>query len=211
MQFTLTAAENENTGELGWLDSRVGHSSIFEPLEWAYGIAHDCLEHFAFRHVADEIEAHGAMYWVRYEGGWSAPKYGNTLSLHSFSHEWPNLYNGLVTDNSYMPTPPRTRALDSHIESDISEIIALGQQMICYADEDDIRQIAQAFRAFFRIGYRKAARRFKGHAACEVANIYNMLAQAIERQSLEYEGQQIKVRVNLKTGRVSVEEIYEMV
>jgi hypothetical protein len=217
MRFKLTAKENQNTGEMGWLDSRIPRSSdAFEPLAYPYGLAHDCLEHTAFGSVADEIEAHGAMYWVRYEGGWSMPRYGQTLNMESFASEWINLYNGLQAE-SYLPTPRKTRALDSAIEEDISSIIEQGRGTVRaeYGEgdngpdgfENDLDRIADVFRAYFRIGYRNAARRYKGLASCEVANLYNVLADAFERQRIEYEGQEIEVTVNLATGRVRIEEL----
>lgn len=212
MLFKLTAKENDNTGEIGWLDSRIPRgSSAYEPLGYAYGLAHDCLEHTAFGTVADEIEAHGAMYWTRYEGGWSHPENGFNLSPKAISEEWLNLYNGLQVE-SYLPVPPRTRSLDSCIESDIAEIIELGSSMVRNEYPDcgsDVERIAKVFQAYFRIGYRKAAKRYKGIISCEIANLYNQLAKAFERHKPEHEGQQIAVSINIKTGRVSIEEVFE--
>lgn len=218
MRFKLTAKENHDTGEIGWQDSRIRGSDIFEPITYPIGLAHDCLEHAAFGSVADEIEAHGAMYWVRYEGGWSDPKFGQTLNMESFTIEWENLLRGLMMEG-YLPSVPKTRPLDSAIEEDISTIIEQGRACCIRnviaddpsRDEDsrkELERLADVFRAFFRRGYRKAVRRYKGLAGCEVANLYNLLAQAFERQSIEYEGQEITVTVNLKTQRVTIEEVY---
>jgi hypothetical protein len=211
MRFNLTAEVNNDTGELGWKDSRL-KGECFGPMDYSYGLSHDCLEHFAFDGVADEIEAHGAMYWLRYEGGWSHPKFGHTLDMEGFANEWISLVRGIYAE-PYLPTPRKTRPLDSVIEDDISEIIEKGKKAVRSefgSDEDspesDTAGIEQVFRAYFRIGYRKAAKRYKGHAACEIAGLYNTLADAFERNKPECEGQQIVVTVNLKTGRVSVDE-----
>ena len=212
MRFKLTAKENDNTGEVGWLDSRIRGTSAYEPLAYAYGLAHDCLEHTAFGSVADEIEAHGAMYWIRYEGGWSHPENGFTLDVGAFASEWINLYNGLQQE-PYLPNPRNTRSLEETIEDDISSIIEQGRATIRReyedANADDIQRIADVFRAYFRTGYRNAVRRYKGQHACEIAALYNVLAQAFERHRPEYEGQEIAVSVNIKTGRVSIAEVYE--
>jgi len=217
MRFTLTARENHNTGEIGWLDSRVPFSSdIFEPLSEGLGLAHDCIEHAAFGSVADEIEAHGAMYWVRYEGGWSANN-GFTLSTEAFANEWENLLRGLMMEG-YLPEAPKTRPLDSNVEEDISAIIEQGRAYCIRnviaddptRDEDsrrDLERLASIFRAYFRRGYRNAVRRYKGLASCEVASLFQSLEKAFTLQRAEYEGQEIEVIVNLKTQRVRIEEL----
>jgi len=217
MRFTLQARENQNTGELGWMDSRVPFSSdIFEPLSEGLGIAHDCLEHTAFGSVADEIEAHGAMYWVRYEGGWSANN-GFTLDPSAFASEWQNLLQALMMEG-YLPTPPKTRPLDEAVEEDISSIIEQGRAYCIRnviaddpdRDEDsrkDLERIAEVFRAYFRKGYRNAVRRYKGLASCEVAALFMSIEKAFTLQRIEYEGQEIEVIVDLKTQRVCIEEL----
>jgi hypothetical protein len=214
MRFELTAKENRNIGEIGWTDSRIPRNSdAFEPLMGGLGLAHDCLEHTAFGSVADEIEAHGAMYRIRYEGGWSS-QYGQTLDTNSFAQEWTNLYQGLQQE-PYLPTPPRTLALDEEIEEDISSIIRDGKNFVrgeFMHDGEDLEpaleRIANVFRAYFRRGYRKAGQRFKGLASCEVAALFSSLESEFEHYSPEYEGQQLAVTVNLKTQRVSIEEIF---
>ena len=199
---------NENTGELGWLDSRI-RCEAYEPIAYAYGLAHDCIEHFAFDSVADEIMAHGAMYWVRYEGGWSHPENGFTLEMNAFATEWLNLYRGLEIEG-YLPTPPKTRALDSCIENDITEIREQGSRMICNEFPDDdgrgeaTYRIANVFRAYFRLGYRKARKQYKNVSACEVANLYNMLADSFKHNRPVIEGQEMTVSVNPRTGEIKI-------
>jgi hypothetical protein len=218
MKFTLKARQNENTGEMGWLDSRIRGSDVFEPLSGGLGLAHDCLEHAAFDSVADEIEAHGAMYRIRYEGGWSSG-YGYTLSIDSFASEWENLLRGLMAE-SYLPDPPKTRPLDATIEEDISSIIEQGkaycmQNFLDFEPDNseairDLERIASVFRAHFRRGYRKAGQRFKGLASCEVAAMFECLSRAFERHEPTYEEEEIVVTVNLRTQSVRIEAVMEL-
>lgn len=218
MRLKLTAKENHETGEIGWQDSRI-RSDAYGSLTYPLGLAHDCLEHAAFDSVADEIEAHGAMYWVRYEGGWYDADNGRNLDMESFSSEWTNLVQGLAQE-PFLPTPPKTRPLEDCIEEDISTIIESGRALcvreFCegevreeYKAEQraEIEKVASVFRAYFRRGYRKAMRRYKGLAACEVAALFSALTDAFKRQRVEYEGQEITVTVNLKTQRVTIEEM----
>jgi len=206
MRFKLTAKKDYETGEIGWQDSRI-RSHAYGPLSGSLGLAHDCLEHTAFDSVADEIEAHGAMYWIRYEGGYT--KNGNNIDMEGFSREWISLVQGLVQE-PFFPTPPKTRPLEDSIEEDISTIIANGRALCLREFHEDqraeIEKIANVFRAYFRRGYRKATRRYKGLAAYNVASLFSALVDAFERQWIEYEGQEIIVTVNLKTQRVMVEE-----
>lgn len=211
MRFKLTAKENRNTGEIGWLDSRIPRGSeAFEPLTGGLGLAHDCLEHSAFGSVADEIEAHGAMYRIRYEGGWSS-QYGQTLDMAAFAYEWSNLYLGLQQE-PFLPTPPKTQRLDETIEEDISSIIEKGKFAVRNehpeCDDGDLDRIANVFRAYFRRGYRNVAKRFKGLAGCEIAALFSDLELAFEHHTPEYEGQELAVTVNVQTQRVSIEEIF---
>lgn len=217
MRFKLTAKENQNTGEIGWQDSRIRGSDVFEPLSEGLGLAHDCMEHTAFGSVADEIEAHGAMYWVRYEGGWQG-KYGSNLNMEGFASEWQNLLNGLMSE-PYLPDTPKTLPLDSQVEEDISSIIQKGK-VFCIRNEvcecqredsdsrKDLERLSGVFRAFFRRGYRKAIRRYKGLPAYEVAALFSELEKAFDRQRAEYEGQELAVTVDLRERNVRIEEIY---
>lgn len=207
-------------GSLGWLDRRI-RSDAFEPIEYAIGLAHDCLEHTAFDGVADEIEAHGAMYRIRYEGGWyNEQSFKGSLDMEDFSSEWISLLQGLGQE-SYLPNPPKTRALDETIEEDISTIIEKGRaaciREFCEGharDEyqqqqrEEIEKLASVFRAYFRRGYRKAAKRYKGMASHDVAHLFTLLADAFKRHKPEFEGQEITVNVNLRTQTVRIENVY---
>ena len=183
-------------------------TDIFGATQEPLTLTHDCLEHFAFGSVADEIEAHGAMYWIRY---------GFTLDVEAFANEWDSLLRALMTEG-YLPDVPKTRTLDSDVEDDISAIIEQGRAYcvrnvidgdLDYADDSrrDLDRLANAFRAFFRRGYRKAARRYKGLAACEVAALFDSLQNAFAKVRLEFEGQSISVNVDLRTQSVRIDEI----
>lgn len=217
MRFKLTAAKDEEIGEMGWRDSRVPHnSSTYGPLSYGYGLAHDMLEHFAFEHIGDEIQAHAAMYRLRYESGWYHPDSGRNLRLEDIASEWVNLIRGLENDGQLL-LPPKTRPLSDEIESDISFIIEKGRNWVVeeFTDsefvQDNLEILAERFRAYFRIGYRRCEKRYKGHDAYNVAQAYNMLAQALKPYRAEYEGQALSVLVDINANRVCVEEIYESV
>lgn len=202
MKATFTArVDHEISGELGWLDDRIA-SSIFQPLTYSVGLAHDTLEHFTFGSVADEIMAHGAMYWIRVEGGYT-DDYGRCLVEQSFAHEWDNLYRGLV-EESYLPDPPRTRTLDQHIEDFISEIIEQGRRGVLaeYPESsEDIERIARVFRAYFRMGYRKARRRYRCEA-WRVAQTFIIMQKEFRRHLPAFEGEKLTVTFDCSKEKV---------
>jgi hypothetical protein len=212
MRFTLTATEDPETGEVGWRDSRIPRNSpSYGPIVYPFGLAHDMLEHFAFEHVGDEIMAHGAMYRIRYEGGWYRPESGSSLSLKDFGYEWINLVRALAGDGQLL-FPPKTRPLSHEIEEDISSIVEYGQQIVreAYSNffEDvraDLQAVSERFRAYFRMGYRKCGQRYK-IPFYNVAETFNVIAKAFERRAPEYEGQQISVQVWPRECRVKIRD-----
>lgn len=211
MKFMLTAEINNETGDLGWKDSRI-RSDAFGPLTYPIGLAHDCLEHAAFDGVADEIEAHGALYRVRVEGGYCT-EHGSNFPPQNLAYEWENLFQGLVQDE-YLPDPPKTRPLDSHIEDDISEIISRGRQTVLnvlienYPENGQkfLDRLCEVFRAYFRRGYRKAGQRFKGMRADEMSHMFGELVKLFERKRIEFEGERIEVLVNVSQKTVQIRE-----
>lgn len=212
MRFKFIAAESEDTGDLGWMDSRA--CGPYGPLQYAPGLAHDCLEHFGLSTVCDEIEAHGAMYWIRYEGGYG-DALGREITLEGFSSEWINLYNALACGESLYP-PKNTRSLDSNIESDIEQIILNGKRIIRneFNDEDDfvdpiIERIEEVFAGHFRIGYRKAQKRYGRIGHCGALDLFEELTNGFERHKPVIEGTKLTVEVSIARKSVKFLERYE--
>ena len=212
MRFTLTAEmDHEVTGELGWLDTRVPRGSeTYGPLTGS-GIAHDLLEHFAFEHVGDEIEAHGVIFRIRYESGWvSRGIFSRPLSLDALASEWIQLVQAM--NEGHLPVPRSTRPLDASVESEIDAIIEKGRKIVhdefAYDgvmdenDADNLEILSDRFRAYFRIGYRKACRKYKD--AYNAGYCYNMLAERMEKMKPDFEGQKMTVDVNLRTCEVKI-------
>lgn len=217
MRFKLTAKENRDTGEIGWQDSRI-RGELYGSSHYAIGLAHDLLEHESLETIEDEIMAHGAMYFIRYEGGWCNSFSGETLSMENFAREWITLFESAQRED-YFPTIPKTLPLDECIEEDISSIIMQGRVMIREEfshlfepgeddnEENTLENLSAEFRSHFRQGYRNARRRYKGLRADQVCSMFYTLTDAFKRQRIDVEGQEIAVTVNLKTCRVSIDEI----
>ena len=207
MKIKLRAVEHTEDGGLGWLLPAIrGGHGLFGPISYPRGIAHDILEHHAFESVADEIEAHGAIYWIRYQAG--------TVSLDDIAIEWINLVHGLGAE-AFLPNTPKTRALDSTVEADLDSIIESGTKFCKNEFRDEewidynsaIDRIVAIFRQHFRIGYRKAARKYRDFTPDSVAYTFSNVEKEFERFQPEFEGQEIVVKIDLQACTCQVVEI----
>lgn len=204
MRFHFVAATDEELGELGWLDTRAARHGPYGPLNYNYGLAHDCLEHLSLTEVSDEIQAHAAIYWARYQGGW-CNEYGRGVTLESIGSEWIGLARA-IQDGHELRMPPKTRPLDSDIEEEIIVIMASGREAIRSEGYDEWQkladQIEKAFLGWFRIGFRKAARKWKrwNYGPAEVSHLFNQLAKAFKQHEPEHEGQELIVTITKNDG-----------
>ena len=179
MRFTFTAERDNDSGELGWKEKRV-EGEMYGPLTFARALAHDCLEHFSLSELSDEIEAHAAIYWGRLQGS------GN-VTTDGLGSEWWGICRAIQQGHT-LRMPPRTRPLDREIEEDIGRIIVAGRDSV----ESEIGEgwepiadeIEKAFRGWFRIGFRKAARRWArwNYSPEEVSNLFDKLEDAFREQ-----------------------------
>jgi hypothetical protein len=204
---------NEDTGDLGWIRSDANRS-IYDPLGVAYfGLAHDLLEHESMQDVGDEMQAHGALYYLRGPNtGWYSPN-GNSVTATSLGMEWGQLFEAYAYKDGYLPDAKHDSYFkDQELESEIREIIRSGKQFVKdeYGEHDkdglaDLDRIVSCYAAHFRVGYRRAKRRFpNGYGYC----LFNQVYEALKKHNPEFEGQQLEVRIDLKNNRVWVDEHY---
>lgn len=200
--------DSEITGELGWTINKTRNCQLFQPITYAYGLAHDILEHFAFDSLADEIMAHGAMYRIRYETGWTN-KYGQSLSIANLAHAWAGLFQGVFSDGLEMPST--ARKLDDCIEKDIEQIIAQGTVIVLEENTgehvgEDLSMLRERFADWFRIGYRKASKRYRKHDVYQVGYMFTQLANRLEKLTPDFEGQTVSVHVDISGGKIVISE-----
>jgi hypothetical protein len=215
MLLQFTTEHDPETGELGWKDSRIARNSPYGPISWHYGLAHDCIEHFALETIADEIMAHAAMYWIRYQSG-HVNSYGYNLKLEHIGEEWSNIARAVFEHN--LEQAPRTCKLDDTTEEDISKIMATGRAAIRSnmgedsSWQDIADEIEKTFRGWFRIGYRAAAKRWGrwGMTPRNVSVLYDKVAYLFSKNVPQYEGQRVELSIS-KNGEVRLLEIEEEV
>lgn len=207
MRFHFTAERDEETGELGWKEKRVQPGSPYGPLNGDRGLTHDCLEHFSLSELSDEIEAHAAIYWGRLQGS------GN-VTTDGLGSEWWGICRA-IRDGHTLRMPPRTCSLDRDIEEDIGKIIHKGRRAVLDEIGDDPEgcyiadQIEKAFRGWFRIGFRKAERRWRrwNYGPVEVSHLFDQLENLFSEQVYgrrrcypEREGQELVLTITRKDG-----------
>lgn len=196
MRFHLIATiDHDVTGELAWRDKRIPFNTPYGPIG-GFGLIHDCFEHFRLETVSDEVEAHGALYWARYLGAYCYPGNGRNLSLDDIGSEWIQLYHAIESGHS-LAKPPRTCKLDDDCEADISTIVENGLRSLRSEGLENWKvtdEIEQNFRGWFRIGFRKAEKRYRKLFGWDNATTAHYFEQAIrkyENTSPEYEGQEM--------------------
>jgi hypothetical protein len=201
MKFRLVASvDHDVTGELLWRDKRIPYNTPYGPVG-GFGLIHDCFEHFKLETVADEVMAHGALYWGRYQGAYCYPGNGRNLSLDDIGSEWIQLYHAIESGHN-LAKPPRTCKLDSDVEEDISTIVEAGTRSLRSEGLESWRvqeEIENNFRGWFRLGYRKAEQRYRklfGWTPSEVAYYYGQAIQSFEKTVPEYEGQEAIATLN---------------
>ncbi len=212
---TFVVEEWEDAGLTGFCPKPC--SDAFNAGTYALGLAHDFIEHAGDFSVEGEIKAHAAMYWLRYEGGYLAPEQQNSLDMESFTNEWSNLYQGILTEGGLMSCPEQSEPLDDEVEEDLKEIISQGKRFLLrevekeYIETDVYAMLSRHFADWFRLGYHEAERRYEAIGRLGALDAFIEVMGYFEKRckhaSLEEEqGQSVEISLNLETGCVTIEE-----
>lgn len=200
--------ESPETGELGWKDSRIKNKRVYTPNPDKLGVAHDAMEHFDFRDIGDEIEAHAAMYYIRYLGGYCSEN-GSNLDLKTFGYEFPNLAYGSQSNQSpyFLDINQKvSRKLDSEVEDDLEEIIQHGTKIFReegFAYTTD-KEILKYYAEYFRRGFRKTLKLYNKASSCRLAYMFQKLEYEMKTIGRIEEYQILTIKLNPKTEEVKV-------
>lgn len=206
-----------------------GESQVLSCRE-GYTLAHDLLEHFTLRDIGcpnfgvrDECMAIGAIWFVRGSLGDIRRDRVQTKSAEEiFSYDCVSLLIDVLRYGQTIRCPRTTRHDD--IEEHIDIILKHAHDMLVreiadhskqqdepWTDEEKdafLQDFLRFYRAYFRIGYRRAVKRFHNNEVAAHALFWNM-AEAIDKE-VDFDGySEYRVRYNLDTRKVTVEEIYE--
>jgi hypothetical protein len=179
--------------------------------------AHDVLEHVnGAEHIGsidDELEALGAAWYTRGQHGgfdkrrasYFPPAYHLASDLSRMGREF---HDGADVD---VEAIPRTRACDA--DADIDDVIARARDMLRdelrgeEQDSDRLELYWRAARARMRIGYRKAARKYRG---CDEWRLFWTVADAVAdalRGDI-FDGAEFVLRIDARACRATCEPIY---
>ena len=200
---------HEDYDSLGWVMCK---KSYFDPAQGRQ-VAHDLLEEFprGQDQPHDEFMALGAAIWGRGQGGYFQYRSAAYNIAGDFTFAIGHAFN---EDGYYLRNAPRTYKLrDWDAEAVIEEI---GQIVLesgfedIYDDDNRQRAIDYVSHAlnWMRIGYRRAAQRFRVTNHYEITAIFNTIEKEVDKiLKWSEEGDKLKVMINLRTRTVKVEHI----
>jgi hypothetical protein len=216
-KIILNYVECHNSGVFGLL---INGSDTYKLIVATDGVlaAHDILEHYTascIGSVTDELEALGALWWVR--GVYNDIRRDVSSSLspiealsYNISLMADYIYNGVAS------TPNPLVTYSCVYDDDFQEIISLACKRFKNTMLDDIntdifRGASQVNRYFdtaihyMRRGYRKASRRYKKLGQLGDNSLFWNMVTAIDSQ-LQYIsiGEQLEVYYSLSSGKVKV-------
>jgi hypothetical protein len=182
--------------------------------------AHDVLEHVngprAIGTIDDELEAMGAAWYVRGQHGRIRRDYGGFNGPHAdiaadVSRMAVEFLNGA---HVAVAAIPRTRACDA--DADIDDILTRAEESAraeCRHDAApyDGERLAlyfKAARARMRLGYRKAARKYRDVNVCALFwHVADAVGRAVKSGDL-FAGAEFRLHVDMRACRATCEEIY---
>lgn len=215
MHYLLESKECENYGGVGLLIKGKSSRPYFDPSQSATGLTHDILEHpytQVGNPIEDELMAIGGYYYIRVLGGYRTNygyirEEGLTNSIYSLLED--TYYDFEITD------PKQYRVNDSDYNEVISTAVRKGVNTYkeYNKDEDCFVELTQQQVNFIKgwicrgFSYTKA--RYRNLDSCDLVYRFNRIEKDLASlfKSIEYEGQQFKVNINLQTNTVNWKEI----
>lgn len=217
----LIVFQDSPTGETGLKLKDAPTSDTMYAAREGILIAHDLLEHqngpADIGDIGDELEALGAIWYVRGEYG-DITRRPNVNTPHQHvASDVDDMLRKVAEDPSLMPYCRRTRACV--VDEDLQDICRIGEETARkewnYNNEEPmprglIDEYMRAALGRMRIGYRKAARRFKDQRAANRLfwNVVAAIDRTIKGAEL-HEGALFRLSYDIGTGRAFCEEHYE--
>lgn len=194
-RIILTARTDETFGGTGLHIEGMPHDDHTNPATDGILLAHDIVEHMngpgEIGAIADELEALGAIWYVR--GRHGELRRDSVGSMHSIEQNIAADVTRMFTDffhGAYVPLKvPRTLACDA--DDAFREIIRIAVEdapaelgeIDTYADADGVSDKLAQYTAvclpLMRIGYRKAVRKYEKHGRFFANNLFWAIADAV--------------------------------
>jgi len=212
MHYLLETKECEEYGGIGFIIKGKPNRPHFQPSQSALGLTHDILEHSykpIGNAVEDELFALGAFYYIRILGCYdNGCRYSTVQDLGS------EIADLLGYQKDYLQDPKQYWTKDKYVNADLKEAARKGIKLYKeeYQDEDYIPDFNQKYIiGWLAKGYSYTKVRYKKWDSYELAYKFKRVSNQLEKlvKSIDYEGQQFKLNINLQTDKVTWEELHE--
>ena len=217
MHYLLETKECENYGGIGLLIKGNSNRSHFDPCQSERQLTHDILEH-SYKQIGspieDELMAIGGCYYIRYLGNYN--KGYRYLELKDFESDICYLLHNLVFEYEYLSDPRQYFTKNKEANSDFDSVIKNGIKLYKseYENEEyeaDLTNLnIKYLKGWICKGYSYTKARYKKYDSYELAYKFKNISKQLESliKSIEYEGQQFKLNINLQTAKVNYQEFY---
>ena len=219
MQYLLEVKEDPNVGELGVYIKGKSSRPHFDACFSANGFAHDILEHtytMTGNPVEDELMAIGGFYYIRVLGGYSN-RYRYTTKEDLASSVYSLLEDcSFYCEDILISDPKQYRINDSEYNDAINHAVSKGHRTYKqYNSEKDCYKFTATEIKFIKgwicKGFSYTKNRYRGLDSCNLVYKFNTIERELESlfKSIDYEGQQFKVNINVKQNKVNWEQLHE--
>lgn len=206
--------EDKEYGGEGWILKGFPNFNVSSGL----GIAHDTMEHFADGdgEMGAEMEAFGAMLYIRGESGWFYNKPGGRSFAESLGDEISRFLEDVRHGVAQLRDPGKTYRLSDETENELQELLRRGIRVANHNLNEDLFDLGDTYTSgrdtdrmlgWMRKGYRRAVKRYAGNCSDELAYAFDQVVDATKRRYGEY-GDELHVNVNNKTLKVTVRQVH---
>lgn len=205
----LVWGEDKEFGTFGWLPKL---NPSFNAMQ-GFGVAHDVMEHtdLISGSMEEEMKAFGAMLYIRGEGGWWWNSM-NTSPASNMRGDIAGFSRDVFFAKDYgcvLGKPKRTLRIDH--EWDIQEIVdqswrALRQELDD-ADWRAFRHMNPRWRenlaGWIRRGYRECVKRYKGHKAYHLCDVFREITEKVDSYKYVEEGEELHITLQITEREVT--------
>jgi hypothetical protein len=206
----LVWGEDQEHGGFGWIPKL---NPSFNAMR-GFGVAHDVMEHtdLISGSLEEEMLAFGAMLYIRGEGGWWWDSMNSSIASN-MRGDIAQFSRDVFYQKDYgcvLGKPKRTLRIDH--EWDIEEIVRQAWRAL----RDEFEYEAEDWRAFqhynpdyrkrlagwIRRGYQECVRRYKGHKAYHLCDVFREITQKVDSYKYVEQGEELHITLEISEREV---------
>lgn len=211
MHYLLEVKEWEEVGELGLVIKGKSNRPHFDPTTTAIGLTHDILEHTPKQisnPIEDELIALGAFYYIRVLGCYDTGY--RVITVEDLANNIYSLLEDIHWEFDGLEDPKQYWTKDKYLNSDIKEAALKAIKLYKeYNEEYPLDINIRYLIGWICKGYSLTKARYRKYDSYDLAYKFKSISKQLERlvKSVEYEGQQFKLKINLQNSEVNWEEL----